>query len=150
MFMYGDKKVEFRGNKIYFDGEIYKYCGVEDFYASKSGKIVRYHESKDESIYFKVPQLSRNYVNFENSKLPEDNRYYLQVGISRKTVKGKYINRVWMVHQLVAKAWLGMPPYPYCVVHHKNHKKTDNRVCNLAWVTRQEHAEIHRKEKENR
>lgn len=45
---------------------------------------------------------------------------------------------VYLVHQLVALAFLGPRPSKNHVVVHRNHDFKDNRVRNLAWVTRSE------------
>ena len=42
------------------------------------------------------------------------------------------------VHREVAKAFLPAPMFPNMTVNHKNGKKTDNRIENLEWMTRQE------------
>lgn len=38
------------------------------------------------------------------------------------------------VHRLIASAFLDNPNN-YTEVHHKNHHKDDNRLCNLEWVS---------------
>lgn len=48
---------------------------------------------------------------------------------------GKYEKRY--VHRLVAEAFLGPCP-PKHEINHKNGDTTDNRVCNLEWMTRSE------------
>lgn len=53
------------------------------------------------------------------------NEAYLVVEFRRK--------KTVFVHRLVAKTWLGFPDGK--VVNHKNGIKTDNRLCNLEWVT---------------
>lgn len=42
--------------------------------------------------------------------------------------------RLVTIHRLVAEAFLPVSPERRCV-NHKNGNKTDNRVCNLEWVT---------------
>jgi hypothetical protein len=42
------------------------------------------------------------------------------------------------VHRAVAKAFLPAPMFPNMTVNHKNGIKTDNRACNLEWLTQQE------------
>lgn len=41
----------------------------------------------------------------------------------------------YLVHRLVALAFLGLPPTPSSVVNHKNCDKLDNRPENLEWTT---------------
>ena len=42
------------------------------------------------------------------------------------------------LHRLIAEAFLPRPEGVNIVVNHKNGDKTDNRICNLEWVTQQE------------
>lgn len=42
------------------------------------------------------------------------------------------------VHQLVAQAWISMPPEGRECINHKNGVKTDNRAENLEWVNHSE------------
>lgn len=51
--------------------------------------------------------------------------------------KGRQVHRV---HVLVAEAFIGLRP-PGHVVNHKNLDKSDNRACNLEWVTQRENIE---------
>lgn len=44
----------------------------------------------------------------------------------------------FLIHRLVAFAFLGDPPTPEHQVNHKNSIRDDNRVVNLEWVTRSE------------
>jgi transposase len=59
---------------------------------------------------------------------------YFSVGLSRPGVK----QRPLMVHRLVCTAFFGPAPTPKHEPNHKNGIKTDNRVENLEWATRQQ------------
>lgn len=48
-------------------------------------------------------------------------------------------------HRVKAEQKLGRPLHDYEVVHHINGKKNDNRKCNLAVMTREEHFRVHKK-----
>lgn len=52
------------------------------------------------------------------------------------------ITKMMTVHRLVAEAFLPNPEN-LPEVHHINHVKTDNRACNLKWVTRAEQFDDH-------
>jgi len=43
-----------------------------------------------------------------------------------------------LTHRLVCAAFHGSPPTPSHEVNHRNGDRTDNRACNLEWVTRSE------------
>lgn len=57
---------------------------------------------------------------------------FLVLGVQVKANK----QQSWHVHELVARAFLGSRPSPFHVIIHRNGEFTDNRVSNLAWVTR--------------
>jgi predicted ester cyclase len=51
---------------------------------------------------------------------------------------------IFSVHRLVAETWcINTDPCIYEDVHHLNNDGLDNRSCNLVWVTRWQHNEIH-------
>lgn len=63
---------------------------------------------------------------------------YQQVSLVKD---GKKYNR--LVHRLVAIAWIDTDDKSK-EVHHKNRIKTDNRADNLQWLSRLEHAKLHK------
>ncbi len=64
-----------------------------------------------------------------------------------KATKEGYI----MEHDLVMECFIGRHLNENEVVHHKNHKRSDNRLSNLQLMTIKEHAALHMKERhENR
>lgn len=60
-------------------------------------------------------------------------------GYCRVTLKDGECYVTNTVHRLVAKAFLDNPENK-TEVHHINGNKTDNRACNLEWLSRSEHA----------
>lgn len=65
---------------------------------------------------------------------PERDRWgYLKVGLRRTGER----QRKFLIHVLVAEAFLGMRPEGF-TVNHRNGDKQDNRVGNLEWTTRSE------------
>ncbi len=74
---------------------------------------------------------SLHYGRWRGMTISENQKGYPQVGL---TEHGN--QTVYEVHVLVARAYLGIPPSRH-EVHHKDHTKTNNRVGNLEYVTRQ-------------
>lgn len=69
---------------------------------------------------------------------PSTNKYgYAAVILSKNG-----ISKTWIVHRLVAEAFL-LNPNNLPEVHHKNHDRKDNRMENLKWVTRSEQMDEH-------
>lgn len=65
----------------------------------------------------------------------------------RKATSGYYVwglNKViYNIHRLVASYFHHTPITSGLMVHHKNGIKTDNRACNLEWVSYEEHGKAH-------
>lgn len=55
-------------------------------------------------------------------------------GYLRVTLNNRMNRKMVAVHRIVASVFLDNPNN-YPVVHHKNEKKDDNKVCNLEWCT---------------
>lgn len=63
-----------------------------------------------------------------------------QAGYPRITIKQEGTGKTVQVHRLVARAFLGEPPFETATVDHINGIRHDNRVDNLRWATRSEQA----------
>ena len=54
----------------------------------------------------------------------------------------------WALHRICYAIYHGFDPYPY-EIDHINHKKNDNRICNLRLVTHQENMKNYGKREDN-
>lgn len=106
--------------------------GYEGIYeVNEIGKIrsidrkVKYKNGR--TIHYKGKEL----------KLKMNKDGYLNVNLNKNG-----ISKTWRVHRLVAETFLQNPDN-LPEIHHKNHDRRDNRVENLAWVTRAEQMDEH-------
>lgn len=53
-----------------------------------------------------------------------------------------------LASHLVAAAYLSEPKYPDMELHHINCDPSDNRPCNLVWLTKEQHQKTHAKMQE--
>ena len=67
------------------------------------------------------------------AKPQKTNAGYFRVALSRNNKK-----RLFSVHRLVLLAFLGPAPSPGHQANHLNGDKSDNRLCNLEWLTASE------------
>lgn len=84
---------------------------------------------------FSVAHNWRGYGERELVQLPNTDGY-LRV---RMVINGH--RKSYMVHTLVANAFLPARPSPLHEMRHLNGNRTDNRADNLAWGTRQDNAD---------
>ena len=68
---------------------------------------------------------------------PGETRGYKIVALSAPGFERK----TWLVHRLVAEAFIGVAPATNAQVNHKNGDRSDNRLRNLEWVSPQENQE---------
>lgn len=103
-----------------FKGEEYKPIpGFDRYFVSRDGKLASKARGEKCVMRSKLHELS-------------DNGYFR----ASFRIGGRNMKRP--VHQMVARAWIGLPPNEKSQINHKNGKKTDNRFENLEWCT---HAE---------
>lgn len=108
--------------------EIWKpVVGYEDLYkVSNFGRVKRVKIGKGVMIdRIMTPELFRG--------------GYLRVTLSNRKPKR------FVVHRLVARAFIGEPPTPKHEINHINSNRTDNRVENLEWLTPLENMQHARK-----
>lgn len=98
------------------------------------------------SEYGPVYDLSRRYKSGHNSR-GTGSGWSINQGYRRYTRRGDK-NEGKYEHVLIMEGIIGRMLAPNEVVHHKNGNKLDNRVENLELLTRAEHINLHRKEKD--
>lgn len=105
---------------VYFvePGEIWKEIPGTDgnYFVSNTGKVA--------SLYYNKPRIL---------KPQKWGNGYLAISINGKKYR---------IHRLVAQAFLENPE-DKPEVHHKNHDKTDNRLCNLEYTTHKENLDYY-------
>lgn len=94
------------------------------YYISDMGRIASYD---------KVTENYKIEVDTYNQKRKTDGGYYVWV----------LNNIAYRIHRLVASYFYHTSITSELMVHHKNGIKTDNRACNLEWVSYEEHGKAH-------
>ena len=84
------------------------------------------------SNFGNVKSLPRQGAKGKILKPSKINIGYLRVGLNKNGKCKRYL-----IHRLVAEAFLPNPDNKPCI-DHINANKTDNRICNLQWVTHKE------------
>lgn len=100
----------------------------------------------DMSEYGPAYDLNRRFVNGHNSR-GTGSGWSINQGYRRYTRRGDK-NKGKYEHVLIMEGLIGRRLASDEVVHHKNGNKLDNRVENLELLTRAEHINLHRKEKD--
>lgn len=100
-------------------------------YLAKGEHIRRIAKCPD----YAVSNLGNVYHVFPNGSLKR-----LKSGVGNNGYKIVRLGNITTIsiHRQVAKAFLPAPMFPNMTVNHKNGNKTDNRACNLEWMTQQE------------
>jgi len=102
---------------ICMNTEIWKdVCGYEGLYQISSFGNVR--------------RTTEKYKRMRTMKFMKSKRGYLRIMLWKDGIRKPYA-----VHRLVAIAFISNDCPEKIFVHHKNHKRDDNRVENLEWVT---------------
>src|SRR5699024_8185358 len=95
------------------------------YYISDMGRIVSYNKDTEN---YKIE------VDTYNQKRKLSQSGYYVWGLNKV---------IYSIHRLVASYFHHTPITSGLMVHHKNGIKTDNRACNLEWVSYEEHGKAH-------
>ena len=108
------------------------HCNNEDCLKNESWKDIQEYENKYQiSNLGRVKSLNYHRMNIEKILTPKINRYgYLTVNLSKN---GKI--KIFLVHRLVAQAFIPNPLNLPQVNHKKEFEKQNNKAENLEWCT---------------
>ncbi len=143
-------------------GSVYKYCKLYDIQSRKTGDVLKGRKlSKEECERISRIHKGKKLTEEHKRKIAEGHK---KGGIGHKKKRSDGYIAVYfpdhpksnlsgyiMEHVLVMECLVGRPLKDDEVVHHKNHKRDDNRKENLQLMTKSEHTTFHLKERyENR
>jgi len=86
---------------------------------------------------YEISNLGNLYRRLKNGELKKLKLRKMRNGYVDYVTGGRPRKHI-LIHRAVAKAFLPAPMFPKMTVNHKNGIKTDNRACNLEWLTMQE------------
>lgn len=111
--------------QITVDDEQWRYTGIE----TKTSKVYISDKGRVASIFdFKTgKRVLLKGISLNINKYPS-------IRIRNGNYNGRIQSKVYLLHRLIAKAFIPNPENKACI-NHINAIKTDYRLCNLEWVT---------------
>ncbi len=137
-----------RGYRNTAGGYVWKYFKIYDREKLDENKPKLQKQIKDFPNYYVTDDgrvLSKRYKKYLKPHKNADGYFHVQLN---KVVDGKRITKDYLIHRLIALAFIDNPENKP-TINHINSIKTDNRLENLEWTTHSENA-FHKNFKSNK